>query len=309
MNNYLSAMLSCAALVSAHAESAADTTPIEPVACLRKIALDLTDAAPSEAAVAAVKSGATQPQDFVDEYLQSDAFSQIMFDEFRGAFPPTELVPDDADKEEPARIALRLVLQDLDFRELVTGEYSVNTAGEPVVQSGSAGVLTTQSYMSAYTGIENRNWAGHLLKGLAGIDLAPVSDIAPGVDATRDGLANNPACSGCHTNPLSGVDNVAFFHDCYDKSGLPIAACAPNGTTTFLGQSGATVPDLGNILAESVEFRARMIQAFHTIFWGRPIGKNEIPIYREEEKVWMDAQYNAKVLIKHIVSSESYCSW
>lgn len=294
-------------LASTAAFAAPTPTPISDVACLRKMALDLTNSAPSDEDLAALASG-TPLSTFADKYIASPAFAQVMFDVFRGSFPPTAKVPDGADKEEPARIARRLVVNDLDYRELVTGNYTVDASGNMVPAKGVAsGILTTQSYLSAYTGIEYRNWSGQVLKGLAGIFLTPVSQIPPGTDATRGGLASNPACAGCHTNPLHGVDNVASFHDCYDEKGLPLANCTP-GTTSFLGKSGSTIADLGQILAESVEWRAQAIQNFHRVFWGRTIGKNETSFYRREEKALMDAGFKPQALIKQTVLSPEYCA-
>src|SRR4029079_12165310 len=125
----------------------------------------------------------------------------------------------------------------------------------------AAGVLTTQSYLSAYTGVMYRNWAGQLLRGMAGLTLAPVTVIPAGQDASREGLAANPVCAGCHVHPVHGVDFAAAFHDCHDVNGLPIAGCTQTDRS-FLGQTGRTLPDLGKILSSSVEWRATMIQTF-----------------------------------------------
>lgn len=295
--------------VLASTAALADPVPtrISDVACLRKISLDLTNSAPSADDLAALASG-TPLSMFVDKYLASPAFAQIAFDGARSSFPPTGKVPDSADKEEPARIARRLVVEDLDYRELVTGNYTVDASGNMVPAKGLAsGILTTQTYLSAYSGIEYRNWSGQVLKGLAGIFLTPVSEIPPGTDATRNGLAGNPVCASCHTDPLHGVDHVAAFHDCYDDAGLPVASCTPS-TTTFLGKDGTTIADLGQILAQSVEWRAQAIQSFHRMFWGRGIGKNETSFYRRAEKAWLDAGYKPQALIKHTVLSPEYCS-
>lgn len=286
----------------------ADPTPtaISPVACLRKMAMDLTNAAPSKDDFAALASGKPLSE-FADQYVATPAFAQIMFDVFRIAYAPTELVPDGADTEEPARIARHLVLDNGDYRELVSGNYTVDAGGKVVPAKGVAsGILTTQSYLSAYAGVEFRNWSGQVLKGLAGIVLIPVTEVPPNIDSSPAGLAANPACAGCHTSPLYGVDHVASFHSCYGTDGLP-EDCTP-ASTTFLGKTGSTITDLGQILAGSVEFRAKAIQDFHRVFWGRGIGKNETSYYRREEKAWLDAEYKPIALIKAIVLSPEYCS-
>lgn len=299
-----------ALLASATTTTRADPTPapISPRACLRKMAMDLTNKAPSEEDFSALASGKSLSE-FADQYIAGEAFSKIMFDVFRGAFPPTDLVPADADKEEPARILRHLIDTNGDFRDMVIGNYTVDTAGKTVPANGVAsGILTTRSYLSAYSGSRFRNWSGHVLRGLAGIALTPISGVPPGIDDSRSGIAAAPACAGCHANPLSGVDNVASFHDCFDAKGLPVAGCTPSGSTSFLGKAGSTIADLGRILAESVEWRARAVQTFHRIFWGRDIARNETSFYFRAEKAWLDVGYKPRELVKHIVLSPEYCT-
>ena len=310
MQSKLRAIATAAVLTSTATAVYAEPTPmpISPIACLRKMAMDLTNKAPSDEDFAALAEGKPLGE-FADQYIASAAFSQIMFDVFRSAYQPTDLVPDTADKEEPARIGRHLVVNNGDFRDMVSGNYTVDASGNVVpAKDLAAGVLTTQSYLSAYAGADFRNWSGHLIKGLAGIALTPVSEVpADIVDSSPEGLAGQPACAGCHTNPLTGVDNVASFHRCYGNNGLPVAGCTPK-ETTFLGKSGSTLADLGRILADSVEWRASSIQDFFRIFWGRGIGRNETSFYRKAEQAWLDAGFKPQALVKQIVLSPEYCA-
>jgi hypothetical protein len=273
------------------------------------MALDLTNRGPSPQDVADLKSGSKSLAAFADAYLASPRFASTAFDWARGWYAPTPKVPANADIEEPGRIARYLLTSDVDFRELVTGSYTVGTSGSTSpLGPDAAGVLTTQNYLSAYSGIQNRNWAGHVLKGMAGVVLMPITAIPAGTDSSRDGLAANPLCAGCHVHPIYGVDHVGPFRDCYDKAGIAIPGCTLDKTQSFLGQTGKTIPDLGKILAGSVEWRARMIQGFQLILGSRMIGKNEIPAYRAAESAWLAAGYKPKALIKQIVTSEHYCA-
>ncbi len=288
---------------------AVTTQPISNVACLRKAALDLTERGPSAQEIDSVKSGAKSLGEVVDEYLSTPAFSDISLHWFLDKFEPTALVPASADKQEPARIAQYLITNDIDFRELVTAEYSVGTdmTRRPIGPT-AAGILSTQTYLSAYTGLENRNWGGQVIRGLTGVVLVPVSEVPDDIDSSKPGLAANPACAGCHVNPIYGVDYAASFHDCYNDSGLPISGCVRQNDSQFLGQTGRTLADLGRILAASVEWRAMMIQTFYSNLGGRQIGKNETAQYRNYERQWIAADYKPKTLIKHIVTSSQYCS-
>src|SRR5215468_3988713 len=118
-----------AALLVSEASSAAEPQPISPVACLRKMSLDLTNKGPSAQDIADLKSGAKSLDALADVYLASSRFNDIVFDWFRGWFAPTPKVPAGADIDEPARIARFLVANDLDFRDMVTATYTVDAAG------------------------------------------------------------------------------------------------------------------------------------------------------------------------------------
>lgn len=283
--------------------------PISQLACLRKAAFDLIERAPSAQEMDDVTSGAKSIGDVVDGYLSAPEFSDVVFHWFLQTFEPTTLIPAAADKEEPARIAQYVVTNDIDFRQLVTADYTVGADRErKTAGPDAAGVLSTQAYLSAYSGLENRNWAGRLLRVLMGTVLVPVTEVPEGIDSSKTGLASNPACAGCHANPIYGVDYAAAFHDCYDNKGLPIAGCVRQNDSLFLGQTGRSLADLGKILAASPEWRAAMIQAFYTNLGGRPMAKSETSQYFDYEDAWVAAEYKPKALIKQIVTSSQYCS-
>src|SRR5262245_32584112 len=133
-----------AALLFSEAASAAEPQPITPVACLRKMSLDLTNRGPSAQDIADLKSGAKSLGALADAYLASSRFNDVVFDWIRGWFAPTPKVPAGTDIEEPARIARYLVANDLDFREMVTAGYTVNASGaKATAGSDAAGVLST----------------------------------------------------------------------------------------------------------------------------------------------------------------------
>lgn len=286
---------------------AGQSEPLSTLACLRKFALDLTNRRPTDQEIADVQSGTKSLQDMADVYLATPQFSTVVLRWFLSEFEPTDLIPENADKEEPARLAQYLVTNDIDFRQLVTADYSIDGQGAKTTVANAAGILTTQAFLSAYTGNRNRNWSGHLLSSLTGIVLVPVQEVPPGVDASREGLAAIPACAGCHVNPVYGVDFLAAFHDCHDDKGLPIAGCALQ-EKQFLGKTGKSLPDLGKILSDSVEWRATAIQTFYKQLGGRAMGKNEVDQYRAYEGAWEAAGYKPKALIKHIVTSPQYCA-
>ena len=90
--------------------------------------------------------------------------------------------------KEDALIQLVLHAQDRDFRQLVVARFAVAADGSTTdLGPEAAGVLTTPNYMSAYSGIENRNWAGRLLRGMTGVVLTANSAVPPGTDEPPSG--------------------------------------------------------------------------------------------------------------------------
>ncbi len=290
----------------------ADTTPqpIAPVQCLRKMALDLTDRGPSAQDMSDLASGAATLADLADRYMATPAFSQVVFNWYRSQFPPTEITPAGTDVEEPSRIARHIVLNDRDYRELVSGTYTVNADGSmlPVTGQPVAGVISTKHYMSAYSGSFRRNWAGHFLKEWGGIVLEPVTlaaddnrDLSPGT------LLNDPSCAYCHGNPVSGVDHLASFANCYDPTGARDPMCTSDAGS-FLTRTGNGLPALGTIVGESKEFKSQAVNFFYQRLMGRQLAREEALLYVEAQKIFTDSAYKAKTLIRFLVTSDAYCA-
>jgi len=285
---------------------------ISDVECLRKMSLDLTYQGPTEQDVADLESGAATLADMADRYMAGDEFAAVVFDWYRQQFPQTETSPTDIDYEEPSRIAQYVVVGDRDYREVLTGDYTVGGQGDTgtVTDRPPAGVLTTQHYMSAYTGSFRRNWAGHFLKEWAGILLEPVT--LPPEDEARDlspdSLLTDPACSFCHANETFGVDFLAAFSQCYDEQGVYTPDCTEDNSGTFLLESGAGIQELGQIVAASNEFKSTTVNLFYKRLFGRLLAVQEAEFYSQAARELSDSGYSAKALIRFLVTSDQYCS-
>jgi hypothetical protein len=284
--------------------------PIGNVQCLRKMSLDLTNRGPTPAEVTEIESGTVTLDAMADRYLASTEFSQVIYDWYRQQFPPTAITPMTVDVQEPARIARYIVLNDRDYRELVTGTFTVAADGsmQAITDRPAAGVITTPHYMSAYSGSFRRNWAGHFLKEWSGIVLEPVT-LAPddGRDLSPGSLLQDPNCAGCHGNPVSGVDHLASFALCYDATGARTATCATEAGS-FLTRSGAGLAQLGTIVGESKEFKSQAVNFFYKRLMSRPLAKEEAEFYVSAAKAFTESGYKAKSLIKFLVTSDVYCA-
>jgi hypothetical protein len=302
----LAALAATAALAGPQASA---PEPISDVACLRKLALDLVHRGPTDAELQRVKTKAATLAQLADAYLASAEFSQVVFDWYRAEFPPTSLTPRGTDTEEPARIARHIVVNDRDYRELMTGDYTVLATGGVAPQPmPAAGVLSTRHYMSSALGQYRRAWAGRFQRQWTGIALTAAT-LVPGapVDTSRDGLASNPACAGCHVDPVVGIDLLARFADCWRDDGTYDATCTPS-SAMFLTRAGQGLPALGQLMTESREWQAQTINLFFRLLFGRALAKSETGYYLAAADAFAQSGFKAKALIRHLVTSPAYCS-
>lgn len=283
--------------------------PISDVACLRKMSLDLTHRGPTDAEVARLTSKASTLAQMADAYLASAEFSNVVFGWYRREFPPTSVSPAGVDLEEPARIVRHIVVNDLDFREVMTGNFTVGADGVASMQVGhpAAGVLSTRHYMSSAGGLYRRVWAGRFERQWTGIALTAAS-IPPGpIDLSRDGIANNPACAGCHVHPVYGIDALARFADCWKEDGTYDATCT-NPQAGFLARTGKGLPELGRLMVESKEWKAQTVAFYFRQLFGRGLAGSESEYYLAAAQAFEASGFRAKALIKHLVTSPAYCA-
>jgi hypothetical protein len=288
----------------------AATQPISKLQCLRKMALDLTHGSPSAEDVDKLEKGQTTLDKLADQYLASPEFEAVSFDWMRSEFPPTALTTDETDIEEPARIMHYVLMQDRDWHEILTATYTVDKAGaqHEITDRPAAGIISTRYSLQSTIGSYRRNWAGRFERQFAGITLVAVT-LPPGdmTDVSPDGLASNPNCAGCHVHPTYGIDHLAKFAECYGDDGLRKAGCTdPEGS--FLLQTGHGLADLGQIAANTNEFKSQAIDFFFKRLFGRDIAKEEAAFYSDAAAAFTESGFKARALIKHIVTSEAYCA-
>jgi|GEM_PF-2158076 len=310
------AVLALSTLASVGSAGPDSTAPeaMSDALCLRKIALDLTYAGPTPAELAELESGAVTLGDLADRYMATPDFEQVVFDLYRQQFPPTEMTPDGMDVEEPSRIATRIVTGDRDYREMLTGTFTVDVEGREseVIDRPAAGIMSTAHYMSAYVGSYRRNWAGHFLVEWSGIKMEAVSlpPEAEEGDLSPDSILSDPACAGCHGNEVSGIDFLAPFSFCYDELGAYDETCDPAVTAAgrFLTVEDAGLQGLGRVVTESKEFESVAVNTFFKHLFGRDIALEESDLYLEQVEAFRENGYRAKALIRNLVTSPQYCA-
>jgi hypothetical protein len=203
-----------------------------------------------------------------------------------------------------------VIVDDRDLRELLTGSYTIGKDGKQTPQVGrpAAGVLSTPHYMTSALGLLRRNWAGRFQRQWTGIVLKAVS-IADGdpVDVTRDGLAANPECAGCHVHPIYGIDFLAKHVDCWKEDGSYDSACVePEAKFLTVGAKGLTA--LAQTTVASREWKAQMVGFFFRQLFGRGLATSEAGYYLEAAQAFETSGFRARALIKHLVTTPAYCA-
>jgi len=299
---------SAGAMAVAWAQAQDRPQPMPDLSCLRKMSLDLTHRGPTDEQIARLESGETTLEAFADEFLASPEFAAVSYDWMRREFPSTDKTME-LDIEEPSRLMHYILMEDRDWREIMTATYTVDAAGMevPITDRPAAGILTTPYYLGSVTGSLRRNWAGRFERQFAGIVLTPVT-LEPGemVDSSRDGLANNPKCAGCHSHPVHGIDSLALFAECYDGPDRVEGCTDPQAT--FLLETGAGLVDLGRIVAATNEFKSTSINFFFKRLFGRDLAREESGYYSDLAHAFNESEFRARALVKAIVTSPAYCS-
>ncbi len=109
-------------------------------------------------ALLAATDAKTAYDNFVDSYVGGEGLRATLTDYFRVIFGMGG-DPDDPSQDDPSRLAVYIVMNDLSYTELVTANYKIDTNGLQVVGQDSgaplfavAGFLTLKSWLQAYAG-------------------------------------------------------------------------------------------------------------------------------------------------------------
>lgn len=179
-----------------------------------------------------------------------------------------------------------VVERKLPFREMFLGPYMVDAdpAGQGVVRDDPEGLgyFRSRAWMVRYAGNESTGLkivtAYRILNNVIGLKLTATTN-APDVDVSVTGRAK-AACSGCHFEGWSALDNVAKILSRREGKGEAtkfIPSTSP--PQPLLDKTIANDKELVTSLVESEAFRFNACRLAFTYLYGRAENACEAPIF------------------------------
>ena len=260
--------------------------------CARRIASAFTDLGPSTALLTATDpqtmipgliAPAVQPNDGGVIYTPfEEKFSRYIDQSFN---PRPGAVP----AEDAAYYLTRYVLlNNLPWKDLFTGPYRVDPGStsfdEAIVRSDTAGLgyFRSRTWMVRYAGNEVDGYrlvsAYRMLNNVLGVKLVAAQNTDGINSATRQ---TNPACSGCHYEPVFGLDYIAKILTRRSGIGTAMTFLAPSeGPQVFLGgQTIANDLQFVTAMVNATDFKFRACRIAFEFLYGRPEYKCEGQIF------------------------------
>jgi hypothetical protein len=226
---------------------------------------------------------ATDPQSLADSMIASADFQEKFARYINSRFNPDPgaVVAEDASYW----LAKYVLVNNRPWKELFNGQYRVDppdaasTTGDAVVVADTAGLgyFRSRTWMVRYAGNELNGvrivTAYRMLNNVLGIKLQAAVN-TDGIDATGRMAA---ACSGCHYNPINGLDLIASILSKRIGTGTNMTFSTTVGPPVTLlgGQTIANDAQFINAMVNSNDFKFRACRLAVEFAYARPEYKCE----------------------------------
>jgi hypothetical protein len=274
----------------------------------------------------------------VSDPANLERFRSRMMEEHRrylkigGANPSTTV-----DFDMPARMGTYLILNDLDYRELLTSKVCVSKSTwqpEPceafrdnpaAADRHAAGVLSTRAFLSMHKNGSGFNFRP-VREAFAKFACAEYPDVKdPGTPRDQVGNSvhpwgNNPACYSCHKSmnakalPFYNFKNDGFFTDQVGAStrredntiSNPADLFEPGADPRVFGKPIRTLADLGQVYVQDRRFAECMTRRYVNFAFGRAYSSPLPPELDYVVNGFINSGYRVKTLLQTIVSSPMF---
>jgi hypothetical protein len=280
---------------------------------LVKVAQDLAARPPTDAEIQAFVSGAKTLDQMVDGWLASAEFKAYAYYKMRIRTESDGT----SDSDEPARLWTRILTTGTSYRDLLTGDYGVDTSFQPVARGaehGNTGALTMKGYIQHKPGLPHYNYSARVLSDFMGyVFEVPPEVIAMRIGATASSTVDpNSICFTCHQllTPLAyqrsrwSDDGVYQTTDAdgkaIDDSDHGLVAGYPykgEGMAAFTAQA-----------VKKERFVRQTLQAEFNLLFGRPLrfDQDERGLYKQLWDTLAASNGDLRSTLKVMVASPQY---
>lgn len=280
---------------------------------LVKVAQDLVARPPTDAEIQAFTSGAKALDQMVDGWLASPEFNAYAYYKMRIRTESDGT----SDSDEPARLWTRILTTGTSYRDLLTGDYGVDTSFQPAARGpehGNTGALTMKGYIQHKPGLPHYNYPARVLSDFMGyVFEVPPEVIAMRIGATASSTVDpNSICFTCHQllTPLA-----------YQRS-----RWSDDGTYQTTDADGKTIDDsdhglvagypykgegMAAFTAQAVKkerFVRQTLQAEFNLLFGRPMrfDQDERVLYKQLWDTLAASNGDLRTTLKLMVASPQY---
>ena len=280
---------------------------------LVKAAQDLVARPPTDAEVAAFTGGTKTLDQMVDGWLGSAEFKSYAYYKMRIR---TES-DGSADSDEPARLWTQVLTTGASYRDLLTGDYGVDTSFQKVARGpehGATGVLTMKGYIQHKPGLPHYNYSARVLSDFMGyVFEVPPEVIAMRIGATASSTVDpNSICFTCHQllTPLAYQRSRWAEDGTYattDADGKPI----DDSDRSLVAGYPYKGQGLGAFSAQAVKkerFVRQTLQAEFNFLFGRPMrfDQDERGLYKQLWDGLAASNGDVRATLKILVASPQY---
>lgn len=279
---------------------------------LTRAAQDLLARPPLPEELARLDAGAPLAELF-DGYLASKEFEEFYYRRIR-LYLESHGTPEE---DEPARLWLKVVRDDLPFDEILVADYTVNEAGERVDRPawhGRTGLLSMKGFIKGKPGLPHFNYAAQVAEKFLGYAF----EVPPEIVEAREGITaastTNPTtvCYSCHKvlTPLAYQrlewDDEGRFRR-HDERGVAIDA-SDRGLVPSYPFRGEGLEAFATSAARKERFIRTMIDLHFNFLFGRPMrweGEEQFLYRRMWDAVHRDGR-KVRALLREMMLSPEY---
>jgi hypothetical protein len=280
---------------------------------LVKVAQDLVARPPTDGEIQSFTGGGKTLEQLVDGWLASSEFQAYAYYKMR-IRTESDGTPD---SDEPARLWTRLLTTGNSYRDLLTGDYAVDTSFQKVARGpehGPTGVLTMKGYIEHKPGLPHYNYSARVLSDYLGyVFEVPPEVIAMRIGATASSTVDPKSiCFQCHQllTPLAYQRSRWTDDGTYqttDADGKPIDD-SDHGLVPGYPYKGEGMAAFSTQAVKKERFVRQTLQAQFNLLFGRPMrfDQDERVLYKQLWDTLAATDGDLRASLKVMVASPQY---